>query len=138
MPSIIRSVDVVEIEGMGWDINRTTDGKNIKIPDAYDGSDNKKGGNIDPKDQVNERGSFYVGQLPKGLKITVQFTPLHQFTPEYGQAFIGQNSIYAGPLWNNNTSIKDSTGARQTNLSVFFNDDERNYFGASPYSITTL
>ena len=138
MPSIIKSVDVVEVEGMGWDINRTTEGKNIDIPKPYASGNNKKGGNVDPKDLATEAGSFYVGQLPKGLKITVQFTPLHQFTPEYGQAFIGQNSIYAGPKFDNSTSIEDATGAAKNKLSVFFDANERNYFGASPYNPPSL
>jgi len=137
MPSIIKSVDVVEIEGMGWDINRTVDGKNIDLPGPYASGNNKKGGNVDTKDLATEAGSFYVGQLPKGLKVTVQFTPLHQFTPEYGQAFIGQNKIYAGPLWNGETSIEEVTEAPQKRLSVFFNSEERNYFGASPYYNST-
>ncbi len=120
MPSIIRSVDVVEIEGMGWDINRNQEGKVIDIPSGY--KDNI--GFKDPKDFAPETAeNFYTGQLPKGLKITVQFTPLHQFTPEYGQAFIGQNQTYAGPLWNNSGNI-----AR----SVFFDNKELNYFQAKP------
>jgi hypothetical protein len=120
MPSIIKSVDVVEVDGMGWDINRNQEGKVIDIPDTY--KDNK-GYKVKEDFASPTADDFYVGQLPKGLKITVQFTPLHQFTPEYGQAFIGQNQAYAGPLWN-----KESTIER----SVFFTSEERNYFQASP------
>jgi hypothetical protein len=120
MPSIIKSVDVVEIDGMGWDINRNQEGKVIDFPAEYKDSI----GFQDPKDFAPPTADdFFTGQLPKGLKITVQFTPLHQFTPEYGQAFIGQNQTYAGPLWNQESTI---------NRSVFFSSEERNYFQASP------
>jgi hypothetical protein len=121
MPSIIKSVDVVEIEGMGWDINRNQEGKVIDFPtDRY--KDNI--GFKNAKDFATPTAEdFYTGQLPKGLKITVQFTPIHQFTPEYGQAFIGQNQIFAGPLWNNSGEI-----AR----SPFHTSEERNYFQANP------
>lgn len=120
MPSIIKSVDVVEVEGMGWDINRNQEGKVIDFPDTY--KDNK-GYKVKEDFAAPTGDDFYVGQLPKGLKVTVQFTPLHQFTPEYGQAFIGQNQAYAGPLWNRDSKIE---------RSVFFTPEERNYFQASP------
>jgi hypothetical protein len=81
MPSIIRSVEIAEIEGIGWDINRKIDGTNISVANA---------------DNENP----FVGQLPKGLKITVSFTPLHNFVPQYGEAFIGQSSIYSPPKYN--------------------------------------
>lgn len=71
MPCIIKSVDFSEIEGMGWDINRDEEGTIIK--------DNE---------------NYFVGQLPKGIKVQVSFTPLHYFVPQYGEAFIGQNSKY--------------------------------------------
>jgi len=123
MPSIIKSVDVVEIDGMGWDINRNQEGKVIDFPDGY--KDNI--GFKSKEDFATPTGDdFFTGQLPKGLKVTVQFTPLHQFTPEYGQAFIGQNQAYAGPLWNNETE-------KGMERSVFFNPSERKYFQASPY-----
>ena len=71
MPCIIKSIDFSEIEGMGWDINRDLKGEIIPI----------------------SSGS-YVGQLPKGIKVTVNLTPIHNFVPRYGEAFIGQNSKY--------------------------------------------
>ena len=76
-----------EIEGMGWDINRDENGK-IITPD-------------------NE---YYVGQLPKGIRVQISMTPIHNFVPQYGEAFIGwdnnyHNSIYTLPksgkgFWN--------------------------------------
>ena len=71
MPSIIKSVDFSEIEGMGWDINRSQNG------DIFESSSPQ-----------------YTGQLPKGIKVTVNLTPVHNFVPQYGEAFIGQNPVY--------------------------------------------
>jgi len=61
LPSIVRSVDFSEIEGMGWDIDRDIEGA-------------RTGANL---------------QLPKGIKVTVNFTPVHNFTPQFGETFIG-------------------------------------------------
>lgn len=71
MPSIIKNVNITPIGDMGWDINRNIDGTPIDESDAT-----------------------YVGQLPRGLKVQVDFTPLHNFVPQYGEPFIGQNSRY--------------------------------------------
>ena len=76
MPSIIKGVQFSEIENMGWDINRDFFGNIIQPIDSSD--------NIDPS---------FTGQLPKGIKVTVNFTPLHNFVPQYGEPFIGD---YAG------------------------------------------
>jgi hypothetical protein len=91
MPCIIKSINYTEVEGMGWDINRDTLGQ------------------ILPTDN-----DLYVGQLPKGIRVQVDFTPLHNFVPQYGEAFIGQDSIYIPPLtgksiWKTKT-FKDSQG----------------------------
>jgi hypothetical protein len=61
MPSIVKSVDYQEIEGMGWDIDRMQDGT-------------RTGESL---------------QLPKGIKVTMNFTPVHEFTPQFGETFIG-------------------------------------------------
>jgi hypothetical protein len=61
MPSIVKSVDYQEIEGMGWDIDRMQDGT-------------RTGESL---------------QLPKGIKVTMNFTPVHNFTPQFGETFIG-------------------------------------------------
>lgn len=76
MPCIIKSVDFSEIEGMGWDINRDENGK-IITPD-------------------NE---YYVGQLPKGIRVQVSMTPLHNFVPQYGEAFIGWDNNYHSSIY---------------------------------------
>ena len=71
MPSIIKNVNVTPIGDMGWDINRNIDGT-----------------------PIDENDDNYVGQLPRGLKVQVDFTPLHNFVPQYGEPFIGQDSKY--------------------------------------------
>lgn len=71
MPSIIKNVNITPIGDMGWDINRNIDGT-----------------------PIDESDTTYVGQLPRGLKVQVDFTPLHNFVPQYGEPFIGQNSRY--------------------------------------------
>ena len=84
MPTIIKSVDFSQIADMGWDINRKQDGT------VWDKS----------KDQQ------YTGQLPKGIKVTVQFTPLHSYTPQVGSEYIG----YSAP----GVYIPDLTGSAIT------------------------
>jgi len=76
MPCIIKSVDFSEIEGMGWDINRNEYGK-ILTPD-------------------NE---YYTGQLPKGIRVQVSMTPIHNFVPQYGEAFIGWDYNYKSSVY---------------------------------------
>jgi hypothetical protein len=72
MPCIIKGVNYTEIEGMGWDINRD------ELGNVFTNTDDQ----------------YYTGQLPKGIKVTVNLTPVHNFVPQYGEAFIGQNSKY--------------------------------------------
>jgi hypothetical protein len=76
MPCIIKSVDFTEIEGMGWDINRDQDGKIF-----------------DPTSE------YYTGQLPKGIRVQVSMTPLHNFVPQYGEAFIGWDGTYGSSIY---------------------------------------
>jgi hypothetical protein len=66
MPILIKSVDFVEIADMGWDINRKVDG------DVWPRTDNN-----------------FTGQLPKGIKVTLQYTVIHNYTPQAGAEFIG-------------------------------------------------
>jgi len=66
MPSIIKNVEFSQIDDMGWDINRSLTG-----------------------DILLRSDSNYTGQLPKGIKVTVGFTPLHHFTPQVGSEYIG-------------------------------------------------
>lgn len=88
MPCIIKSINYTEIDGMGWDINRTESGLNIE-------GDNE----------------LYVGQLPKGIKVQVDFIPLHNFVPQYGEAFIGQNAIYSPPKTGKSIWKTDDNGS---------------------------
>jgi len=76
MPCIIKSLDFSEIENMGWDINRDELGLGI-----------------------DSNSEYYVGQLPKGIKVTVNFTPLHNFVPRYGEAFIGWDSTNKSEIY---------------------------------------
>lgn len=66
MPTIIKSIDYAQIGDMGWDINRNLEG------DIFARSDKN-----------------YTGQLPKGIKVNISFTPLHQYTPQVGSEYIG-------------------------------------------------
>jgi len=66
MPTIIKNVEFSQIADMGWDINRRTSGEVFK-----------------------RESQLYTGQLPKGIKVTVGFTPLHHFTPQVGSEYIG-------------------------------------------------
>lgn len=95
MPSIIKNIEFSQIADMGWDINRSIDGKLFGRGD-----------------------SNYTGQLPKGIKVTVGFTPLHNYTPQVGSEYIGYDpdtvnsypSIYtADPKGGQNAITSDST-----------------------------
>jgi hypothetical protein len=78
MPSIIKGVQFSEIENMGWDINRDIDGNIIPLITEDPSSDGFT--------------KLFTGQLPKGIKVTVNLTPLHNFVPQYGEPFIGDYS----------------------------------------------
>jgi hypothetical protein len=78
MPSIIKGVQFSEIENMGWDINRDIDGNIIPLITEDPSSDGFT--------------KLFIGQLPKGIKVTVNLTPLHNFVPQYGEPFIGDYS----------------------------------------------
>jgi len=94
MPTIIKSIDYAQIGDMGWDINRNLEG------DIFTRSDKS-----------------YTGQLPKGIKVNISFTPLHQYTPQVGSEYIGYDpetvnsypSIYtADPKGGQNAITSDS------------------------------
>jgi hypothetical protein len=68
VPSIINNVGITQIGDMGWDIGRDSIG-------TYDAGP----------------------QLPKGLKVQLDFTPIHDFVPQYGEAFIATRSILGIP-----------------------------------------
>ena len=95
MPSIIKSLSFSEIEGMGWDINRDQNGETIP-----------------------QTSSLYVGQLPKGIRVQINFTPLHDFVPQYGEAFIGQNDKYIPP--NYGKPIWKDTADQQSTTSGYY------------------
>jgi hypothetical protein len=107
MPCIIKSINYTEIEGMGWDINRDTDGTIFRKVGSPSPGDNERS---------TTESNLYVGQLPKGIRVQVDFTPLHNFVPQYGEAFVGQDEIYTPPtgglsIWRDETD-KDNTTSR--------------------------
>jgi hypothetical protein len=73
MPTIIKSVDFAQVGDMGWDINRSIRGV-----------------------VINRQFEDYTGQLPKGIKVTVNFTPLHSYTPQVGSEYIGYSATTPG------------------------------------------
>ena len=77
---------------MGWDINRDSAGTIFRKTGAPEITSVE--GDILPTTESD----LYVGQLPKGIRVQVEFTPLHNFVPQYGEAFIGQDEIYAPPI----------------------------------------
>lgn len=100
MPCIIKSINYTEIEGIGWDINRDTAGE-IIAPD----------------------NDLYVGQLPKGIRVQVDFTPLHNFVPQYGEAFIGQNEVYAPPKTGKSIWRTDDDGSDKNKTTSNINSN---------------
>jgi len=100
MPCIIKNINYTEIEGMGWDINRNTAGE-IITPD----------------------NDLYVGQLPKGIRVQVDFTPLHNFVPQYGEAFIGQNEVYAPPKTGKSIWRTDDDGSDKNKTTSKINSN---------------
>ena len=92
MPCIIKSINYTEVEGMGWDINRDSAGDIFRKTGAPEITSAE--GDILPTTESD----LYVGQLPKGIRVQVEFTPLHNFVPQYGEAFIGQDEIYSPPI----------------------------------------
>jgi len=65
MPSIINSINLTPSFEAGWEINRNDDGT-IKTGDLEEN----------------------VGQIPKMIEVSLGFTPLHNFAPQYGENFI--------------------------------------------------
>jgi hypothetical protein len=90
MPTIIKSVDFAQVGDMGWDINRNEQG-----------------------DNWSRRSPNYTGQLPKGIKVTVAFTPLHSFTPQVGSEYIGYSKTRPG------TYISDKNGGQSAITSSY-------------------
>jgi hypothetical protein len=66
MPSIIKSVSLKPSFDAGWDINRKLDGTPFSSTD----------------------GISNVGQVPRLIETTINFTPLHKFTPQFKKNFI--------------------------------------------------
>jgi len=65
MPGILTSISLKPSFEAGWDINRNQDGTILKLGDQD-----------------------YVGQLPRLIDVSMNFTPIHNFAPQYGNDFI--------------------------------------------------
>jgi hypothetical protein len=79
---VVKSLSYTPIMEMGFDINRKEDGTRLKTTDQE-----------------------YVGQLPKGMKVQCNIIPLtHEtstgafYTPQKGEAFIGNSKHVANPI----------------------------------------
>ena len=59
MPVLVNSINYTPITDMGWDIGRSIDGTKVKN-----------------------------SQLPKGIKVSLDFNIIHNYTPQYGSNFI--------------------------------------------------
>ena len=65
VPGVLTSISLKPSFEAGWDINRTIDGTIIKPGETE-----------------------YVGQLPRMIDVSMNFTPIHDFAPVYGVDFI--------------------------------------------------
>jgi hypothetical protein len=65
MPGILTSISLKPSFEAGWDINRTADGTIIKFDEEE-----------------------YVGQLPRLIDVSMNFTPIHYSAPQYKNSFI--------------------------------------------------
>jgi hypothetical protein len=68
MPGILNSINLKPNFEAGWDINRKPNGDLI----------------IDNNDELNKN----VGQVPRMIDVSLSFTPIHNFAPQYKENFI--------------------------------------------------
>lgn len=88
-PSIIKSITLNPSFEAGWDINRYaihTSVENGKLTDR--GSIEKVGNLLTPQDYNYTDGNYFVGQLPYMIEVTLNFTPIHSFTPQFKKNFV--------------------------------------------------
>lgn len=88
-PGIIKSINLKPSLEAGWDINRyapeISDNGYGKLAD--DPSLENTGGVL-IENQEYKGSNYSVGQLPRLIDVTLTFTPIHSFTPQFGQNFI--------------------------------------------------
>ena len=70
VPGIIQSINLKPSFETGWDLNRKENGIPFKLEDN------------------SLEGDEFVGQLPRMIEIDLQFTPIHDFTPQIGENFV--------------------------------------------------
>jgi hypothetical protein len=115
VPGIINNITLKPSFEAGWDINRTVGGSVIKTTDKTN----------------------YIGQIPRMIEIDMTFTPIHDFTPRYGETFINNEpaplpsptntpSTTAEPI--DTPSVSLNTSGLRSNLSTFTPND-RNPIG---------
>lgn len=73
VPGIINSINLKPSFEAGWDINRYNDETGSPIP-STDGLNN-------------------VGQIPRMIEVDLTFTPIHDFTPQFGAPFIKNTPV---------------------------------------------
>lgn len=101
MPGVLTSISLKPSFEAGWDINRKIDGAII-----------------DSKDEE------YVGQLPRMIDVSMNFTPIHDFAPEYGKNFINysKDNIYNVPPVNASNQVSQppppSNGSTTSDTSL--------------------
>ena len=76
VPGIINSITLKPSFEAGWDINRDIDGLPIKNEKDAEG---------------NYTDKNYLGQIPRMIEVDMAFTPIHTFTPKYGETFINND-----------------------------------------------
>jgi len=88
-PSIIKSITLNPSFEAGWDINRYavyTYVKDGKLTDK--GIVEEVGNPLTLQNDDTIYGNYFVGQLPRMIDVTLNFIPIHSFTPQFKQKFI--------------------------------------------------
>jgi len=108
MPGIINSINLKPSFEAGWDINRDKEGKKINSL-------------ITQTNLVTNFDSNFVGQVPRMIDVTLSFTPIHTFAPQYGGPFIGNQPSLPTP-----TSTPDSSTGESIDTSITGNTSLQN------------
>ena len=88
-PSIIKSITLNPSFEAGWDINRYavyTYAKDGKLTDK--GIVEEVGNPLTLQNDDEVYGNYFVGQLPRMIDVTLNFIPIHSFTPQFKKNFI--------------------------------------------------
>lgn len=99
VPCIIQSIGLKPIFDAGWDINRDIDGKIIT------GVELNSEGEITNQSYIDSNP--YVGQLPRAIDVDLSIIPLHEFTPQLNQPYIGNDDHISEDLFPIQTPTQD-------------------------------